>query len=235
MESKYTIIFKDIANKISEGVYKVNSPIPSEASLVNMYGVSRDTIRKSLSILEREGYIQKIKGKGSIVLDIQRYNFSVTRIHTFKEVAETLGKKFVTRVKEFELISPNDSTKNDLLLRDEDKVWRVVRVREIDGEKIILDKEYISQNVVSHITREICEDSLYEYLEKELGLKIACAKKEITIQMANKFDRKYLDMEEYQMVVVVKSYTYLDDATIFHYTESRHRPDKFKFVNFARR
>lgn len=30
-------------------------------------------------------------------------------------------------------------------------------------------------------------------------------------------------------------YSYLDDTTLFQYTESRHRPDKFKFVNFARR
>ena len=37
------------------------------------------------------------------------------------------------------------------------------------------------------------------------------------------------------MVVVVKSYTYLEDRSLFQYTESRHRTDKFKFVDFARR
>jgi len=33
----------------------------------------------------------------------------------------------------------------------------------------------------------------------------------------------------------VKNYIYFDNATLFQYTESRHRPDKFRFVDFARR
>ena len=28
-----------------------------------------------------------------------------------------------------------------------------------------------------------------------------------------------------------ESYTYLEDATLFQYTESKHRPDKFRFVD----
>ena len=59
--------------------------------------------------------------------------------------------------------------------------------------------------------------------------------KEISIQRTSKEDKEYLDLEDFDMIVVVKSYTYLDDASLFQYTESRHRPDKFRFVDFARR
>ena len=45
----------------------------------------------------------------------------------------------------------------------------------------------------------------------------------------------YLDLKDYDTVAVVKSYTYLEDTNIFQYTESRHRPDRFVFVDFARR
>ena len=78
-------------------------------------------------------------------------------------------------------------------------------------------------------------DSLYEYLENTLGLKIAYANKEITVQMATEEDRKLLDLKNFDMVAVVRSYTYLDDTSLFQYTESRHRADKFIFVDFARR
>ena len=64
---------------------------------------------------------------------------------------------------------------------------------------------------------------------------LAYAKKEITVQNATEEDKKYLDMKGFDMIVVVKSYTYLDDTSLFQYTESRHRPDKFVFVDFARR
>lgn len=42
-------------------------------------------------------------------------------------------------------------------------------------------------------------------------------------------------MDGFDLLVCVKSYTYLEDATLFQYTESKHRPDKFRFVEFARR
>ena len=46
---------------------------------------------------------------------------------------------------------------------------------------------------------------------------------------------KLLDMGDYNMVVVVKSHTYLENNTLFQCTESRHRPDKFRFVDLAKR
>ncbi len=48
-------------------------------------------------------------------------------------------------------------------------------------------------------------------------------------------DHRYLNMDDFNMIVSVESRTYLDDATIFQYTSSRHRPDKFRFHDFARR
>ncbi|HSH36153.1 UTRA domain-containing protein, partial [Schnuerera sp.] len=95
--------------------------------------------------------------------------------------------------------------------------------------------DYFNNRYVPSLTKKVCESSIYEYLENDLGLTIGFAKKEITVQQVSNEDKKYLDLEDYNMVVVVKSYTYLDDMSLFQYTESRHRPDKFRFVDFARR
>ena len=54
--------------------------LPSENDLAREYGVSRETIRKALLLLLENGYIHKIQGKGSIVLDVQRYRMPVTGI-----------------------------------------------------------------------------------------------------------------------------------------------------------
>ncbi|RBN38157.1 trehalose operon repressor, partial [Priestia megaterium] len=48
-------------------------------------------------------------------------------------------------------------------------------------------------------------------------------------------DKCYLDLKDYEHIVVVRNYVYLEDASLFQYTESRHRLDKFRFVDFARR
>jgi len=233
--SKYFNIYNEIANKIENGIYKVNDTIESEGDLMKEYGVSRDTVRKSLTRLEQNGYIQKKKGKRALVLDINKFDFPVSGVVSFKEIADKFGPNSQTNVEELECIKPRESIAEKLELKDGENVWRIVRTRSIAGEKIILDKDYISQKYVENITKEICEESIYKYIEDGLGLKIAYAKKEITVQAVTEEDRKYLEMKSFDMVVVVKSYTYLDDTSLFQYTESRHRPDKFIFVDFARR
>jgi GntR family trehalose operon transcriptional repressor len=85
------------------------------------------------------------------------------------------------------------------------------------------------------LNKEICQSSIFAYIEGELGKKISFAKKEFTVEEPTAEDRRLLDMEGFHAIVVVKNYIYFDDATLFQYTESRHRPDKFRFVDFARR
>lgn len=233
--SKYVSIYNEIVSNIEDGTLEVNSKLPSESQLMSDYNVSRDTIRKALTLLAQNGYIQKLKGKGSFVLDINKFNFPVSGITSFNELAKTMDKEISTKVAELSLKAPSESIKHKLELEDSDYVWKVVRVRKIEGENIILDKDYLNANFVPTLTLEVCNNSLYSYIEGELGLKISYAKKEITVQQATEEDKKHLDLGMDNMVVVVKSYTYLEDRSLFQYTESRHRTDKFKFVDFARR
>ncbi|GAA0182302.1 trehalose operon repressor [Clostridium sediminicola] len=233
--SKYLAIYNEIVNKIANKTIKSNTKLPSESKLMLQYDVSRDTIRKALNLLEQNGYIQKVKGKGSFVLDINKLDFPVSGLVSFKELSKEMGKQSRTIVKEFELIKPNEFLIKELDVKKDDDIWKVIRVREIGKEKIILDKDFFNKEMVSLLTKDICEDSIYEYFEKELGIEISFARKEITVEMATEEDEKYLDLGHFNMIVVVKNYVYLKDARLFQYTESRHRPDKFRFVDFARR
>ncbi|MBB6214425.1 GntR family trehalose operon transcriptional repressor [Anaerosolibacter carboniphilus] len=235
MDSKYFTIYNEIVSKIENGKLESSTKLPSENELMEIYNVSRDTIRKALTLLERNGYIQKIKGKGSFVLDIHKFDFSVSGLTSFKELSERMDAKSNTILAELEVIKADDYLMKQLDLSKDEDVWKVIRVREIEGKRIILDKDFLNKKFVSLLTREICENSIYEYLENDLGLKISFAKKEITVQQITEEDKKYLDLEGHTMIVVVKNYTYLEDASLFQYTESRHRPDKFRFVDFARR
>lgn len=61
--SKYIEVYQDIKKKIENGEFKRGEELVSETELSKQYSYSKDTIRKSLSLLEMNGYIQKIKGK----------------------------------------------------------------------------------------------------------------------------------------------------------------------------
>ena len=48
-------------------------------------------------------------------------------------------------------------------------------------------------------------------------------------------DEKYLDLGDYNCMAVVTSHTYNSDGVMFEYTQSRHRPDHFRFYDNALR
>jgi GntR family transcriptional regulator, trehalose operon transcriptional repressor len=236
MTNKYQIIFNTIVDQIKSGEIPPNSLLPSENELKEQYDTSRETIRKALNLLAQNGYIQKVRGKGSIVIDINKFDFPVSGLVSFKELADKMEKKPRTIVNELSLIiKPDAYLKQQLQLSGKDQVWKVVRTREIGGKKIILDKDYLAVKFVPSITEEICADSIYAYLENELNLKISFAKKEIVVEEPTAEDRTFLDLDGFHNIVVIKNFVYLEDASLFQYTESRHRPDKFRFVDFARR
>jgi len=235
MTNKYLTIYNSIVEQIKSGEIPPQTLLPSENELKDQFDTSRETIRKALNLLSQNGYIQKVRGKGSIVIDISKFDFPVSGLVSFKELASKMGSKPKTIVNELSLIKPDGFIRQQLQLGSKDLVWKVVRTREMSGEKIILDKDFLSNKYVPSLTEEICADSIYQYLENELNLTISFAKKEIVVGEPTTEDRTLLDLEGFHNVVVIKNYVYLDDATLFQYTESRHRPDKFRFVDFARR
>lgn len=235
MIPKYERVYEEIVALIENKTYIVGELLPGEFELMKQYGVSRDTIRKALSLLVQNGYIQKSKGRGSIVLDINRYDFPISGVVSFKELQTTLGSNVYTKVICLEKVKPDARMKEYLKLEAESKVWMIQRVRYVDDEAVILDTDFVNADIVPNLTMDIVSDSLYAYIENVCGLKIAYANKEITCQKVTGMDVQVLDMKGYDMVVHVESYTYLDDARIFQYTSSRHRPDKFRFKDFARR
>lgn len=234
MESKYRVIYTKLLESIENGSVKPKELLPSESDLMKIYDASRDTVRKALNLLLQYGYIQKTKGKGSVVLDINKINFPVSGVTSFKELAQTMGSKIETIVEEFIEVQADEALKKELYM-NEGTVYCMKRIRRIDDERIILDIDHVNAAIVPGLTSSIVQDSLYDYIEHSLNLKISFAKKEITVQNATAQDNELLDMKGYDMIVVVKSFTYLEDATLFQYTESRHRPDKFRFIDFARR
>ncbi|NGZ74800.1 trehalose operon repressor [Saccharibacillus alkalitolerans] len=231
----FSQIYSDYTQRIESGLLKTGIKLPSENEISEEYGTSRETVRKALHLLSQNGYIHKIRGKGSFVLDMNRMEFPISGLVSFKEVSERLGRTVRTLVHEVSRIPCPSGVARQLQVAEKEPVWKVVRAREIEGEKVILDKDYFLASLIPSLTEEIANDSIYAYLEGELSLKIAYAKKEISVENVSEEDKRLLDLAKDTHIVVVRNYVHLEDTTLFQYTESRHRLDKFQFVDFARR
>lgn len=233
---KYDAIYQDLKEKIEAEIYATGSLLPSESALQDMYQASRDTVHKALRLLKDDGFIQSQKGKGSTVINRQEYVFPVSGVVSYAELAAqfhlqtrtvVLTNHFATLpAKSFKDVDPTVEVKQMRLLK---------RVRYLENEPDIIDIDYLDPKVVPPIPESVAKDSLYAYLEGPVGLTIAYATKEITVETATEEDQRYLKIPPSAVVVVVRSCSSLTDTTKFQYTESRHRADRFKFHDFARR
>lgn len=174
--TKYQKIYQDLLEKIKQGEIKAHTLLPSENELMKIYDASRDTVRKALNLLLNDGYIQKNKGKGSVVLDINRIAFPVSGVTSFKELKKTLHGEVKTKVTLFSEEKPDEEIQKALYVKD-GLVYHVKRIRQIEGEKIILDEDYLNKSIVEGLSYQDAENSLYEYIEKKLGLKISFARR----------------------------------------------------------
>lgn len=233
--SKFNEIFLDLEAAILNQRFISGDLLPSENELVKTYNVSRETIRKALNLLLEKGYIQKIQGKGSIVLDIKRFDFPVSGLTSYKELQDAQNMNSQTIVESNGLLPVSEELANHLNLSVGTPVLYLERLRKVNGEVIIIDKDYLVTSIVPSIPNEAAEDSLYHYIEQTLGLSIGYAQKEITVDPITEEDKRLMELQEDTHVVVVRSDVYLEDTTLFQHTESRHRLDRFRFVDFARR
>lgn len=64
---------------------------------------------------------------------------------------------------------------------------------------------------------------------------IVNSRRVMTIEKITEIDEKYLDLnvDDYNCMTVVISYTYNSDGVMFEFTQSRHRPDYFRFQENA--
>lgn len=232
---KADMIAQDIATKIKHGIYAAESFLPSENQLTELYGASRATVRKALGELLDLGLIQKIKGKGSKVLRLDRYTFPLSGITSFAELNHKLGMNATT-----ELLKFKEQTKLPMNFEryfEEEKDlagYEIERLRVIDGEPYVLDQDYVLSPPVTGLTPDIAAKSLYAYFEQDLQLDISYATKEVNVIKVDQRIHDLLQLDQ-ELAVVVISRNYLADTTEFQLTLSYHRPDRFRFVDFARR
>ncbi|MGQ7503439.1 UTRA domain-containing protein [Streptococcus suis] len=234
--SKYKKVYADIKEKIEQNIWQANQEMPTENELMEIYSYSKDTIRKALSLLEMDGYIQKRQGRNSIILDhnLVRKPF-VSELKTVSELNRSAHHQVQTELTNLYIVQGQPEVMKELEVDEKTDLYRVSRVRTIDGERLEYEISYFDRRIVPYLSKEIAESSIYKYLENDLGLEISHSRREISFRFANEEEKSLLDLSGYDMVVSVTSTTYLADGRPFQYGTITYRPDKVTFVSMAKR
>lgn len=233
----FQLIYQDLKTKIEEQKYDFQELLPSENALVEMYQCSRNTVRRAILMLAQQGYVQSIHGVGVRVIyqPVKPTLFSIGGIESYKESAIRNGLTNVTKVIQFTELTADKRISSKTGFPEGSKLYYIQRLRYLDGKALILDINMFLKDVVQGLTKEIAEQSIYDYLENTLGINIVTSKRLMTVEKVTEIDSKYMDLNDYNCLAVVTSQTYNSDGVMFEYTQSRHRPDYFSFQNTATR
>ncbi|MDO5078687.1 MAG: UTRA domain-containing protein [Streptococcus minor] len=234
--SKYKKVYADIKDKIEQNIWKAQDELPTENELMRIYSYSKDTIRKALSMLELDGYIQKRQGRNSIVLDHHHMKKQyLSELKTASELNRLALHQIETELTDLYIVQGQADLMTSFEVDETVDFYRVGRVRTIDGERLEYEVSYFDRRIVPFLNREIAEGSIYRYLEEKLGLKISHSRREISFRYANEEEKRLMDLGDYDMVVVVESTAYLTNGQLFQTGSISYRPDTVTFLSIAKR
>ena len=233
---KYEKVYHDIKEQIKNGTLKSGDFLKKEDDLAIDYNFSKLTVRKALSMLEREGLIQKVKGKKSIVLEKKNLeNISITSIQTVKEISKLQNIILETNLISLYIVQGVEKLMEEFQVAESADFYKVVRTNSLDGEILNYSTSFFDRRIVPFLNEEIAKRSIYEYLENELKLKRAYSRRNISFRKITPKEQKYLKLKDINMVVVIETHAYLSNGTLFQYETIIHHPEKFTFSAIAKR
>ena len=236
-KSKYEDIYRNLKQKIESNEFASQELLPSENSLIQIYDCSRNTVRRALSRLVADGYVQTIQGKGvrNIYQPAEKAAFTIGEIESFRESALRNGQKAKTKVVLFLEMTADEKISRRSGFPTGSELYYLQRVHCLDDRPLILNHNYFLKEAVPGLTKEIAESSIYNYLENQLHMTIVNSRRIMTVEKITEIDEKYLELnaEDYNCMAVVTSYTYNSQGVMFEFTQSRHRPDYFRFQDNA--
>ena len=142
---KYQLIYFEIVNLILTNQWPVGSLMKSEKELIQLFDVSRLTIRNVLSILENEGRIKRSRGKKTLILDRLLRNRTNSEI---KDFSVTLNLDYY--LLDFKIISNNKNNK----FTSSSELYYIERVRRFDNKEIyLISRAYISRAISGNINK----------------------------------------------------------------------------------
>jgi GntR family transcriptional regulator len=203
--------------------------IPSEREYAEKYGISRMTVRQALSNLVNDGYLYRQRGKGTFVAH-QKIEQPLQGLTSFSEDMRSRGLEPSTRVISFTEVEASHDLAAKLEVEAGALLFELKRVRLADQLPMAYEMLYISKELAQGLTKEIAVNSIYDYIENKLGLKIQHGRQVLEASIARKTEAEMLEVAEGAPVLLIERRTTLDTNKPFELVRSVYRADRYKFT-----
>lgn len=220
-----------ILEGIMEGILKPGEAIPTERELSELYDISRPTIRQAVIELVRDGYLYRVKGKGTFVSRPKIEQDFVKHVENFNYHIKSKGMVPKTEVMEKSPESASKEIANILNIPEGDKVIKMVRLRSANDEPIVIVKSYLPYDKCAFIMNEdMSKKSLYEAYSEHHYTKLSKAVRTVEATIAGKYESELLNIKEGYPIQLFRTVAYNTMEVPVEYSIARYRGDRNKFT-----
>ena len=223
---------------LKEKYYRAGDRLPSEENLVEIFGVSRATIREALKLLEEEKIILVRHGLGRF-LGVDLSNFlteDIARLQSVTEMAGNLGIQIQTEVVDLSKETADELVQARLNIEAGECVYVLQRARKTGGETVIFSIDIFPCSIVNgEIDRNSFQGSLLALMENQWGRRLAYSRAVIGAeQLTADLSQKIQDYSG-ACWIVLEQVNYDENDYPILYSRDYHRGDKFRFHVLRRR
>lgn len=223
----YRQVYDNLLKKIQEEEYSEGETLPSEKKLQEEYQVSRITVRKSIEMLQDDGYIKKLPGIGTVVSG-DKHALQLEKISGFSD--DNLDHQTLSKLVGFQIVDAPIRVLAHLRLRKETKVYLIERLRVVDEEIVGYHRVFIPVDRIELNADKLSDPtvSLYKLFE-ENNLNPTIASETIEAMIADKYIQKLLELPNSSALLHRKRSLFDQNNRAVEYVEMYYRADRYKY------
>lgn len=174
---EYVRVKMKLLEDIGNGLYRPGDRLPTEREMCEMFGVSRITVRLALADLEKDGWIQRIQGRGTFVQASEkknpgRFEQLLSSNYSFSEELRKHNITPSSRVLSLTHIMAQPPLTNKLQIEPGHMVDVLLRLRLADNVPYCYETSYIPSEYLNGATAdEIARNGLYNTMEAKSGIR----------------------------------------------------------------
>lgn len=226
-EPIYLQIAAAMKRLLENGAISAGSALPPEQILAKRFGVSRMTMRQANDVLEREGLIERQRGRGTFAVQ-KRLVKQEQETRSFSEEIRRRGGVPSSRLLSFKTTEASPTLAGEFGIASGDPIYVIERVRMADGIPMALESVQIPAVRCPNLERfNIVDYSLYQIFEEHYGIELARSEEAISAIVPTKIHRKALALPANVAVLLVKRRTYTSDGKLFELAMDAYRGDLY--------
>lgn len=226
------LVKEQLLEYIENENYKFQEKLPSEAQIQEMLGVSRSTVREALALLEQEGIVHKVQGKGTFLARIPvKIEDGLEELRSTTDTIRSFGYTPGTKGFKVRRLRADTDMQQKLSLSKGDKVLTFERIRTANDEVAAYCIDTFPEKIFKgKIPENSYQGSMFEYLEQKLDIHIEYAVAEIMPAAFEGKMREKLGLPKDTFFLLLKQVHYDRQGKPMIYSMDYYNSNIFKFI-----